>query len=62
MEFKTLYDSIMARNAKKRGIRTYKLNRATGIWQDNQGNSYRLDDHGCGRIDLIPIPRPEPTT
>lgn len=61
--FKILYDSLMTREAKKKGLRIYKRNPVTGLWDYSKGGSYRLEDHGRGRLDMIKVPAdPEPET
>lgn len=55
MIFNSLYDRIMTVKTRKAGRITYKRDPATNLWVDNHGNRFTLDDHGEGRIDMVPV-------
>ncbi len=36
-------------------IRTYRRDPATDRWLDEKGKAHKLLDHGCHRLDLVPL-------
>ena len=36
-------------------LRTYRRAPTTDHWLDKEMNPHKLDDHGCNRLDLIPL-------
>ena len=36
-------------------LRSYRRDPTTDHWLDEQGRAHKLDDHGCRRLDLVPL-------